>query len=107
MKLLENLKDVSKELIRIKHLYHDIHELQEKILSASGNKKARKALMAAIDFKTKSAIHFFTYSKDGDKYLIIFDTDGGCSICFKGDSINGGIKYEHFHPEKMFEPLEE
>ena len=99
------MRKIIADLIQIKHLYHDILELQRQILSVSGNKKARKALKAAVDFKTKSAIHFITYSKDGDKYLVIVDTDGGCTICFKVDSIDGGIKYEHFHPEKMFEPI--
>lgn len=105
MKLLENLKDVSKELIRIKHLYHDIHELQEKILLASGNKKAWKALMAAIAYKTKSGIQYITYSKDGEKYLVLVNTKDYSTICFKVESVIGGVKHERFHPEEMFEPL--
>ena len=57
-----------KKLKEIKVLYSDILDLKEKILSVDDD-RAKAAVMAAIDFKTKSGIHYTTYSKDGDKYL--------------------------------------
>lgn len=87
------------------NLLAEILEMQAKILSVSDDEKKAKALQGAIDFKTKSCIHYITYSKDGEKILCLINTEDNSTIHFEVESIKGGINHEKFHPEKMFEPL--
>jgi uncharacterized UPF0160 family protein len=101
---LKSFTKTIKKLKEIKVLYSDILDLKEKILSVDDD-RAKAAVMAAIDFKTKSGIHYTTYSKDGDKYLVLINTEDSSTICFKVELVNGGIHSEKFHPERMFEAL--
>lgn len=61
-----------------------------------------KAVTAAIDFKTKPSTQFCTWSENGEKFLVLMNTQDSSTICFKVESIIGGIQFEKFHPEEMF-----
>lgn len=100
---LKKLKAQTAELKRIKQLLIEISDIQRKIISVSGDERAVSALQGAIDFKTKDGIKYLTCTKDGANYLILVNTEDGSTIWFKVESIAGGINYERFHPEKMFE----
>ena len=48
------------------------------------------------------------FSKNGEKYLKVFNTENGASICFQVESIdyaNSDLKDE-YHPETMFADIE-
>jgi hypothetical protein len=48
------------------------------------------------------------FSKNGNKYLKVFNTESGANICFQVESIdyaNSDLKDE-YHPETMFSDIE-
>ena len=48
------------------------------------------------------------FSKNGNKYLKVFNTESGANICFQVESIdyaNSDLKDE-YHPETMFNEIE-
>lgn len=48
------------------------------------------------------------FSKNGEKYLKVFNTESGANICFQVESIdyaNSDLKDE-YHPETMFSDIE-
>ncbi len=102
---MKSLTETIKKLKEIKKLYGEILDVKEKILSVDGDDRARDAVMAAIDFKTKSGIHYITYSEDSAKYLVLINTEDFSTIRFKVELVDGGIHSEKFHPEEMFDAL--
>lgn len=102
---VKSLTETIKKLREIKTLYGEILDVKEKILSVGEDDRARDAVMAAIDFKTKSGIHYMTYSQEGDKYLVLINTEDFSTIRFKVELVDGGIHSEKFHPEEMFDAL--
>lgn len=58
---MKSLTETIKKLREIKTLYGEILDVKEKILSVGEDDRARDAVMAAIDFKTKSGIHYITW----------------------------------------------
>ena len=102
---VKSLTETIKKLREIKTLYGEILDVKEKILSVGEDDRARDAVMAAIDFKTKSGIHYMTYSQEGDKYLVLINTEDFSTIHFKVELVDGGIHSEKFHPEEMFDAL--
>lgn len=102
---LNKLKAQREELKRIKRLLVEIADIQRKIISVSDNESTASALQAAIDFKTKSGIKYLTCRKGESDYLILVDTENNSTIWFKVESVEGGINYERFHPETMFQQL--
>ena len=78
---MKSLTETIKKLREIKTLYGEILDVKEKILSVGEDDRARDAVMAAIDFKTKSGIHYMV------------------------ELVDGGIHSEKFHPEEMFDAL--
>ena len=105
---IENLQieAVSDEQIekmeRAKKLLSEILDMKEKIMSCYGNESAEKAIQGAIDFKTKSGLHYITYKLNGDKVLTLVNAEDNSTISFKVEKVIGGINSENFHPEKMF-----
>ena len=105
IKELNELKEVIHGLKEIKSLLCDISVLEKDIFSVSDDDRKMEAIRGAIEFKTKSGVRYLTYSENGEKYLVLVDTEDNSTICFKVESIKGGINYEKFHPEKMFEAV--
>lgn len=87
------------------NLIVEILEIQKKILSIADDEQAKKAMQAAINFKTKSGIRYITYEKDGEKVLCLINTEDNSTIHFKVESILGGINHDKFYPEAMFKPI--
>lgn len=90
------------KLEKAKELLSEILDMKEKIMSCFGNESAEKAIKGATDFKTKSGLHYITYTMDGNKVLTLVNTEDNSTISFKVDKIIGGVNSENFHPEKMF-----
>lgn len=109
-KLLSEIKALKQEVFEKQEsngLIAEILEMQQNILFVADDERKAKALQAAIDFKTKSAIHYITYSQNGEKILCLMNTEDSSTIFFKVESVQSGINSHKFHPEKMFEPITE
>lgn len=67
-----------------------------------------KRLFAPQIVKIPDKTRVMCFSKNGEKYLKVFNTESGANICFQVESIdyeNSDLKNE-YHPETMFSDIE-
>lgn len=71
-------------------------------------KQFLKRLFAPQIVRIPDNTRVMCFSKDGNKYLKVFNTESGANICFQVKSIdyeNSDLKNE-YHPETMFSDIE-
>lgn len=93
------------QLEKVRNLLDEIICMRNDIASSLENENTARAVQGAIDFKTKSGIRYITYSQNGEKILVLTNTEDSSTIAFKVESVKGGIHSENFHPEAMFRPI--
>lgn len=71
-------------------------------------KRIIKHLFSPQIIRVPDKTRVMCFSKGGNKYLKVFNTENGASICFRVKSIdyeNSDLKNE-YHPETMFADIE-
>ena len=71
-------------------------------------KKIIKHLFSPQIIRIPDKTRVLCFSKNGNKYLKVFNTESGANICFQVESIdyaNSDLKDE-YHPETMFSDIE-
>ena len=79
--------------------------MRNNIASSLEDEEVARAVQGVIDFKTKSGIRYITYSQNGEKILVLCNTENNSTIAFRVEEVKGGIHSENFHPEAMFKPI--